>query len=99
SPETVIWDGITVAFGRKHVTSSLRPPTVTSEASLVRKKVRYFPKQQLINDPHLRKLIRVVLKGPGLAEENDDENELAQPPTPSPSRDSQQEAHRRATLA
>ncbi|EAU92388.2 hypothetical protein CC1G_00607 [Coprinopsis cinerea okayama7 len=99
SPETVIWDGITVAFGRKHVTSSLRPPTVTSESSLVRKNVKYFPKQQLIGDPHLRKLIRVVLKGPGLGDENDDENDLAQPPTTSPSSVSQQEAHRRATLA
>ncbi|EEB94178.1 hypothetical protein MPER_07052 [Moniliophthora perniciosa FA553] len=27
NPENIIWDGVTLAFGRKHVTNSLKPPT------------------------------------------------------------------------
>jgi hypothetical protein len=35
-PETIIWDGVTLAFGRKHLRSSLEPPTVIGNDSPVR---------------------------------------------------------------
>jgi hypothetical protein len=62
-PETVIWDGITLAFGRKHLSSSLKPPTETSPASLVRSNIRNRPKQQLLQDKKLRDQLRQVIKG------------------------------------
>ncbi|EAU92068.2 hypothetical protein CC1G_06055 [Coprinopsis cinerea okayama7 len=65
-PETVIWDGITLAFGRKHLTSTLKPPTKVSDSSLVRRNVRYNPRQQLILDAALRKQVRLAVDPPSL---------------------------------
>ncbi|KAG2021190.1 hypothetical protein CC2G_006445 [Coprinopsis cinerea AmutBmut pab1-1] len=83
-PDTVIWDGITLAFGRKHVRSSLRPPTTPSQDSLVREKMKYHKKQQLIEDKNLRKRLRLVLDPPDLDGLSDWEAEDALP-TPSSS--------------
>jgi hypothetical protein len=33
-PKTVIWDGVTLAFDKKHITPTLRPPTTTSIDSI-----------------------------------------------------------------
>ncbi|KAH6905379.1 hypothetical protein BKA70DRAFT_1504505 [Coprinopsis sp. MPI-PUGE-AT-0042] len=66
SPQTVIWDGITLAYSRKHVLDSLQPPTASSGLSMVRENTRYVTHQQLIPDALLRKHIRKVLDPPTL---------------------------------
>ncbi|KAJ2935064.1 hypothetical protein H1R20_g1991, partial [Candolleomyces eurysporus] len=80
SPETVIWDGITLAFGRKHVSSTLTPPTEHSPQSIIRSNVKRLPKQQLIPDTRLRTKLRQVLKGPKLDESLSDEGSDTEPP-------------------
>ncbi|EEB96455.1 hypothetical protein MPER_04409 [Moniliophthora perniciosa FA553] len=51
SPENVIWDGVTLAFGKRHLQDSLRPPTYVPEDGLLRHRVRYR-KQQWVPDGH-----------------------------------------------
>ncbi|KAJ2921109.1 hypothetical protein H1R20_g15986, partial [Candolleomyces eurysporus] len=65
-PDTVIWDGITLAFGRKHLSATLVPPTQVSPQSLQRPNVKNHPRQQLLLDPALRKLIRQAVNPPKL---------------------------------
>jgi CxC4 like cysteine cluster associated with KDZ transposases len=65
-PETIICDGVTLAFGRKHLKESLCPPTLISPSSIVRDRVKYQPHQQLLRDPTLRKHLRLVLNAPKL---------------------------------
>lgn len=66
-PDTAIFDGITLAFGKKHLRDSLRPPTITHPDSLCRPAVKYFPTQQLIPDKALRLQVRSALDGPPIA--------------------------------
>ncbi|KAJ6477493.1 hypothetical protein DFH09DRAFT_951952 [Mycena vulgaris] len=66
SPETTIWDGVTLAFNRKHLLPSLEPPTISQEASVVRDATRYVSDQQLLPHAASRKLIRKVVNGPPL---------------------------------
>lgn len=66
APETVIWDGITLAYGKKHLLPSLRPPTTVHPQSAVRKNTVYRPHQQLLRDPVLRKHVREALRGPSV---------------------------------
>lgn len=66
TPEVTIWDGVTLAFNRKHLLPSLEPPTLIHEGALVRDKVRYIHGQQCIPDRDVRKLMRKVLRGPSL---------------------------------
>ncbi|KAK7043833.1 hypothetical protein VNI00_007997 [Paramarasmius palmivorus] len=47
TPENVIFDGITLGFGRKHVTESLHPPTIVDSDALQRRR-RYLPNPQWI---------------------------------------------------
>ncbi|KAF6765754.1 hypothetical protein DFP72DRAFT_798093 [Ephemerocybe angulata] len=87
APETVIWDGITLSFGKEHLTSSLRPPTFKHPESQERKTIKYRPKQQLLPDRSLRKAVRDALSGPsvaGLKATARDEG-FAQPVSASPS--------------
>lgn len=67
SPTTVIFDGITLGYGNKHVKDSLRPPTTISEHSLERKDLRYYRQQQLLPDALLRRRVRAALEGPDFA--------------------------------
>lgn len=60
-PETVIWDGVTVAFSKKKLLPSLQPPTTIFTNSPVRGNVRYYPAQQLIPQRETRQLVRTVL--------------------------------------
>jgi hypothetical protein len=60
TPETVIWDGVTVAFGQKHLLDTLRPPTVTDVLSPVREKVVYNPRQEFLIDKNMRKKLRTI---------------------------------------
>lgn len=55
--EIVIWDGVTVAFSKKKIVSSLQPPTTTSTNSPSRGNIRYYPNQQLIEDRETRLLV------------------------------------------
>jgi hypothetical protein len=66
SPENTIWDGVTLAFNRKHLLPTLQPPTVLHEDSILREKAHYLGCQQLLSDKALRKLMRKVLTGPSL---------------------------------
>ncbi|KAH6867238.1 hypothetical protein BKA70DRAFT_1497346 [Coprinopsis sp. MPI-PUGE-AT-0042] len=63
-PETIICDGVTLAFGRKHLKESLRPPTLIPPSSTVRDKVKYQPHQQLLRDSIFRKQLRLILNAP-----------------------------------
>ncbi|CAK5276917.1 unnamed protein product [Mycena citricolor] len=62
-PENTIWDGVTLAFNRKHLLPSLEPPTVTQLTSDVRDRTKYMPNQQLIPDRKARHAIRKVITG------------------------------------
>jgi hypothetical protein len=64
-PEDVIWDGVTLAFGRKHIKSSLRPPTTCHEKSVICAS-QYESYQQLIPSSTMRNLLRKVVKGRSL---------------------------------
>jgi hypothetical protein len=66
APETVIWDGVTLAFSRKHVLSSLRPPTTLDLDSATRGASKYQGKQQLLQDVTLRKSVRKIIAAPAL---------------------------------
>ena len=48
SPEDVIFDGVTLAFGVKHLQSVLAPPTALHESSKIRDKTIYYASQQFI---------------------------------------------------
>ncbi|KAJ7039477.1 hypothetical protein C8F04DRAFT_949403 [Mycena alexandri] len=65
-PENTIWDGVTLAFNRKHLLPSLEPPTVSQETSLIRQSTVYVPSQQILSDSATRRLIRKVITGPAL---------------------------------
>jgi hypothetical protein len=64
SPEDIIWDGVTLAFNKKHLRASLQPPTALHPLSAVRDGAQYDAHQQLLPDVALRRLIRLCLKGP-----------------------------------
>lgn len=64
SPEDVIWDGISLGFQKKFVSSSLRPPTILHKDSIKRDKARYIPQQQALVNPDLRRGLRQILRGP-----------------------------------
>ncbi|KAF6749911.1 hypothetical protein DFP72DRAFT_818384 [Ephemerocybe angulata] len=77
-PDTVIFDGITLAFGRKHISGSLIPPTTSDSTSIVRPTVKNNPKQQLISNATLRKQVRRIIEVPSfdsLLSEEDDNDE------------------------
>ncbi|KAL0057671.1 hypothetical protein AAF712_015684 [Marasmius tenuissimus] len=61
-PECLIWDGVTLGFGRKHLTDSLRPPTYTDALSPQRQRAYPRKPQLLTNEPQLRRTIRRWVK-------------------------------------
>ncbi|KAJ7065152.1 hypothetical protein B0H15DRAFT_794587 [Mycena belliarum] len=65
-PENTIWDGVTLAFNRKHLLPSLEPPTISQPSSIVRHATSYVPKQQLLPDSPARKAVQKVINGPPL---------------------------------
>lgn len=66
NPDTAIWDGLTLAFGKKHLRESIRPPTVSHPESVIRRKVTYQPHQQILKNRDLRKSVREALAGPSV---------------------------------
>lgn len=60
-PSTVIWDGVTLAFHRRQLLPTIRPPTAISDSSQVRS-TKYILGQHAVQSPILRKLLRTLLK-------------------------------------
>lgn len=65
TPETTIWDGVTLAFHRKHLSSSLQPPTISDVGSVTRTS-KALNQQQVIPDAGIRKLVIKVVTGVSL---------------------------------
>ena len=63
--ENIIFDGVSLAFGRKHVDAGLEPPTTTTALSPVRNS-SLCPKQQWVVDSAVRKQLRNWLQGGGM---------------------------------
>ncbi|KAK7028890.1 hypothetical protein VNI00_014814 [Paramarasmius palmivorus] len=62
-PESVIWDGVTLAFGKKHIRSSLRPPTEKAPDAPRRRHKRVLEQQWIvIPDEGRSKVRRRLLK-------------------------------------
>ncbi|TFK63217.1 hypothetical protein BDN72DRAFT_735812, partial [Pluteus cervinus] len=57
APSQTIWDGVTLAFHRKHLLTTIQPPTTIFPDAPSHKR-KYMPNQQPIADPILRKLVR-----------------------------------------
>ncbi|KAK7016274.1 hypothetical protein R3P38DRAFT_3361401, partial [Favolaschia claudopus] len=69
SPENTIWDGVTLAFNRKHLLSTLEPPTTSQLDSVDRPTTRYVPNQQLVSNRTIRRLVRLVITGTPLTQQ------------------------------
>jgi len=63
TPKVTIWDGVTLAFGRRHVLPTLHPPTTIVKNAPQRSNTRYPIKPQHLQDKDLRKNLRFVLNG------------------------------------
>ncbi|KAL0568691.1 hypothetical protein V5O48_013297 [Marasmius crinis-equi] len=84
APESLIWDGVTLAFGRKHLSESLTPPTLSGPNAPIRPQ-NYPKRPQIIQEDRglpLRRLIRNWVKKAQLKKaskavynETDDEDE------------------------
>ncbi|KAL0066253.1 hypothetical protein AAF712_006684 [Marasmius tenuissimus] len=64
-PDCVIWDGVTLAYGKEHLTSDLKPPTELSPAAPIRKR-QYSEKPQFIRETRkepIRRLVRRWVEG------------------------------------
>ncbi|KAF5331969.1 hypothetical protein D9611_008841 [Ephemerocybe angulata] len=61
SPDNVIFDGVTVAFDKNRLTSTITPPTEVPPGSWDRPLVKNMTMQQLIPDAGIRKAIRLVM--------------------------------------
>jgi len=65
TPNDTIWDGVTLAFSRKHLLPSLLPPTVSHDDSASRQS-QYQSNQQILPQSKIRKVIRKVVTGRSL---------------------------------
>ncbi|KAL0567284.1 hypothetical protein V5O48_014705, partial [Marasmius crinis-equi] len=86
-PDCLIWDGVTLAFGKKHLTSSLRPPTYTDSLSpksrrSPAKKPQFLPEHK---EEPIRRLMRNAIKKRQAKskrrKEGDDESDAEEKPT------------------
>lgn len=68
TPDITIWDGVTIAFSRKNLLPSLRPPTTIGSTSAVRNDVRLTQNLQIIGNRTARLMLLHVLKGPKLSQ-------------------------------
>ncbi|KAJ6527192.1 hypothetical protein B0H19DRAFT_1196670 [Mycena capillaripes] len=71
-PEDTIWDGVTLAFSRKQLLPSLRPPTTVSKDAPAHEST-YVYKQMVIVEPEVRKMIRRFIEVPPGVEDREDE--------------------------
>ncbi|EKM81329.1 hypothetical protein AGABI1DRAFT_37971 [Agaricus bisporus var. burnettii JB137-S8] len=63
APETVIWDGVTLGYGKKRVLNTIYPPTSKHQDAISRDQ-RYPKNQCLIQDLRLRKLLSSIMSAP-----------------------------------
>ncbi|KAF7300912.1 hypothetical protein MKEN_01317700 [Mycena kentingensis (nom. inval.)] len=68
APETTIWDGVTLAFNRKHLLPTLEPPTAVESLSSNRRS-KYIASQQVLPDRKTRQLVKLVISGAPLTME------------------------------
>ncbi|KAF9476550.1 hypothetical protein BDN70DRAFT_812128 [Pholiota conissans] len=66
NPEVTIVDGVTLAFNRRHLSSTLRPPTTTDNQSPTKDLVKHVANLQAIPTKKVRLAIREILTGPPL---------------------------------
>ncbi|KIK53808.1 hypothetical protein GYMLUDRAFT_250129 [Collybiopsis luxurians FD-317 M1] len=64
-PDSIIWDGVSIAFGRKHVNNELSPPTVICKDAQERL-IKSVPWQEWLQDAILRKKLQNWLIDGGL---------------------------------
>jgi len=62
-PETIIWDGVTLAFSKKHLQQSLHPPTSIHPNAPIRNCL-YIRNQAFIENSDCRKLLRSTFSEP-----------------------------------
>ncbi|KAJ8095489.1 hypothetical protein PM082_023259 [Marasmius tenuissimus] len=80
-PDCIIWDGITLAYGKEHLTRDLKPPTHLSSAAPMRRR-QYAEKPQFIQETRkepIRKLVRRWVEGTRLVrrrEEGDSDSDI-----------------------
>jgi hypothetical protein len=79
-PDNIIWDGVSISFGRKHVNGDLEPPTLTSDNSAKRPSKPYAS-QQWLSDGNRRKELRDWIERGGLSsvktgKDKDEEKEV-----------------------
>jgi hypothetical protein len=65
-PDNIIWDGVSIAFGRKHVNGDLEPPTLTNKNSAERTS-KPCVNQQWLGDSSRRKELRNWMERGGLS--------------------------------
>jgi hypothetical protein len=63
TPDTVIWDGITLAYSKKRILDTIYPPTSKHHDAISRDQ-RYPKHQCLIEDSRLRKLLSSIMSAP-----------------------------------
>lgn len=63
TPETIIWDGVTLAYSKKHILNMIYPPTSKHLNAMIRNQ-RYPKPQYLIEDSRLRKLLLSITSEP-----------------------------------
>ncbi|KAF9551903.1 hypothetical protein CPC08DRAFT_647429 [Agrocybe pediades] len=88
-PKSVIFDGVTLAFGKKYLTDSLEPPTVINEKSETRT-CKYVYSQATIKNKDLRLALRKVVTGRSLttvAGDEDEEDDFESGPGPAMSKE------------
>jgi len=66
TPKAVIFDGVSLAFNQKNITSSLAPPTVIHPESSICDHTVRVKRLQIIPDAVTRKQIRKIVVGPPL---------------------------------
>ncbi|KAL0062720.1 hypothetical protein AAF712_010415 [Marasmius tenuissimus] len=74
-PNCVIFDGVTLAFGKKHLQDSLQPPTFTGPAAIERQRV-YPVKPQLVQEGSkvsIQRLMKRWIQGKDRGGKEDDE--------------------------
>ena len=61
SPKVTIWDGVTLAFNRKHLLQTLQPPTSIFDGAYHKGKIRTQSGLQCLEGKDLRRSIREIL--------------------------------------
>ncbi|KIK55191.1 hypothetical protein GYMLUDRAFT_248796 [Collybiopsis luxurians FD-317 M1] len=76
-PENVIWDGVSISFGRKHINNELRPPTLVQDKAPERQS-RPCPRLEWLWDSNMQKKLRDWLfqGGLGISKEDKDDYQL-----------------------